>query len=461
MAEETKKTAQVFRLVKGGDMRQTVLKDLGPTGGNNPGDAIQPNAFEPEDEYQQLYVGATRDQGIIQPPFNLRHLDRLCQENNTLEPCIEAMITNIEGTGYDFEAEGEDEEDEEDDAQLDELTEFFAEPWPATSFREIRKLLRRDLERVGNGFLEVLRNAQDEIVFIRHVDAKMMRILRLDDAVPLDQTVMRKGATVSLKVMTRERRYCQLVNGVSLMYFKEFGSKRDLHKKTAVWAPLGQRLPASMRATEIIHFTTILDSHTPYGVPRWISQMPSVLGSRKAEEFNLEFFDNGGVPPIMILLQGGTLQAETRQAIEEMTSGSAKENNRVRVLEVEPTTGTVDSASKATHHGRAVRRRPDQGQHVRDVRPEVRGARAPRVPHPADLPRAGRRLQFRDRLRLLHRHRSPGVQTRARRLRRDHDDAGAAGDGLRRLQDEVEAARDRRLHAQAAGHRGDPGHEPG
>ena len=43
--------------------------------------------------------------------------------------------------------------------------------------------------------------------------------------------------------MKRERRYCQLVNGVSLMYFKEFGAKRDLHKKTAVWAPLGQRLP--------------------------------------------------------------------------------------------------------------------------------------------------------------------------------------------------------------------------
>ena len=78
--------------------------------------------------------------------------------------------------------------------------------------------------------------------------------------------------------MKRERRYCQLVNGVSLMYFKEFGSKRDLHKKTAVWAPAGQRLPANMRASEIMHFVVLPDAHTPYGIPRWVNQIPTRAG---------------------------------------------------------------------------------------------------------------------------------------------------------------------------------------
>src|SRR5665213_2669269 len=229
--EPVKPTAQIYKLTSAGSLR----KDLGPNGINNPGNAVQPNAFEPEDEYQQLYVGATRDQGIIQPPFSLRQLDRLSLENNALGPCIETMVTNVDGTGYDFESEEEDAEDTGDDANINELTEFFAEPWPGMSFSTIRKLLRRDLERTGNGDIEILRNAQDDIVFFRHVDAKMMRMLRLDDAVPVDQTVIRDGKPVTIKVMTRERRYCQLVNGVSLMYFKEFGSKRDLHKKTAVW----------------------------------------------------------------------------------------------------------------------------------------------------------------------------------------------------------------------------------
>jgi len=259
MAAEDKQTAQVYKftaLNKADNTPGRLLKDLGPGGYNPEGNAVQPNAFEPEDEYQQLYVGATRDQGIVQPPYVLRTLDRLSQENNTLGPCIEAMVTNIDGTGYSFEADDEEADDKDDDTKIDALTEFFAQPWPGMSFTTIRKKLRRDLHRTGNAYIEILRNPQDEIVFFRWVDAKMMRMLRLDDAVPVDQTVIRGGKPVTIKTMTRERRYCQLVNGVSLMYFKEFGSKRDLHKKTAVWAPQGQRLPANMRGTEIMHFIT-------------------------------------------------------------------------------------------------------------------------------------------------------------------------------------------------------------
>ena len=92
-------SAQVFTLFRPGlgDGLSILRKDMGPNGTKAPDGAVQPNAFEPEDEYQQLYVGATRDQGVIQPPYNLRQLDALSQENNTLGPCIEVMVTNIDG----------------------------------------------------------------------------------------------------------------------------------------------------------------------------------------------------------------------------------------------------------------------------------------------------------------------------------------------------------------------------
>ena len=338
------KQRPVFRLV-GASKSEEVVKEI--TGKQN-ATAIQGNAFEPEDEYQQLYVGGSKAAGLLEPPYKLRMLDRLSQENNALLPCIEAMVTNVDGTGYDFESDQKEAEDEEDDTQIEALKEFFDQPWPGVSFTTIRKELRRDVERTGNAYLEVLRNAQDEIVFLRHVDAKMMRLMKLDDAVPVEQTLRRKGAEAKVTVMLRERRFAQLVNGISLVYFKEFGAKRDLNKKTGTWAPQNMRLPAADRATEIIHFTALPDAHTPYGVPRWINQLPSVLGSRKAEEFNLEFFDNGGVPPMLIVLQGGTLQAETRNAVEQkMSRGSAASKNRVQVLEVEPTGGSLDSAGQA------------------------------------------------------------------------------------------------------------------
>ena len=45
-----------------------------------------------------------RQAGLLEPPYKLRMLDRLSQENNALLPCIEAMVTNVDGTGYDFES---------------------------------------------------------------------------------------------------------------------------------------------------------------------------------------------------------------------------------------------------------------------------------------------------------------------------------------------------------------------
>lgn len=348
VAEDGAKSPKaVFRLASGVGPEE-IKKYVTPPDFPAKDGAIKSNAYSPEDEYQNLYVGAARDKGILEPPYNLRTLDRLSQENNSLSPCIEAMVTNVDGTGYDFASIDEDADDSEDDAKIKALREFFAEPWPGESFVTIREKLRRDIKRTGNGYLEVLRNAQDEITFIRHVDAKMMRLLKLDDPVPVEKIIRRGGRDMKVTVMERQRRFCQLINGITIVYFKEFGVDRDLNKTQGTWAVKGERLPANSRATEIIHFKDLPDAKTPYGVPCWINQLPSILGSRKAEEFNLDFFDNGGVPPVLIVLQGGTLQSETRKALEQkMVLGAATSKNRVQVLEVEPSGGSMDHPAQA------------------------------------------------------------------------------------------------------------------
>ena len=56
MAAEDKQTAQVYKftaLNKADNTPGRLLKDLGPGGYNPEGNAVQPNAFEPEDEYQR------------------------------------------------------------------------------------------------------------------------------------------------------------------------------------------------------------------------------------------------------------------------------------------------------------------------------------------------------------------------------------------------------------------------
>jgi PBSX family phage portal protein len=310
--------------------------------------AVASNAFDPEDEYQKLYVGGVNAKAILAPPYFPRRLDRLSQENNTLSPCIEAMVTNIDDTGFIFEKQdSESLQEDVTDQNVIALNNFFAEPWPGETFRSIRKKVRRDRQRTGNGYMEVIRNPQGKIVFLRHVDAKMMRIVKLDNPTVTTKTVMRGGVEVSIKMQVREHRYVQLLNGLQLMYFKQFGSERDLDKTTGFWSEKGQRLPANKRASEILHFTDLPDAHTPYGVPCWIGQMPSVVGSRKAEEFNVEFFDNGGVPPLLILLQGGVLTKETRVALEQMLHQGASKANRTQILEAEPVGGSIEQSSTA------------------------------------------------------------------------------------------------------------------
>ena len=309
--------------------------------------SVQSNVYEPEDEYQAFYLGGVNSRGLLMPPYSLRTLDRLCQENNALSPCVEAMVTNIDATGYDFFPDHGQVADDFEDGQTQQLKQFFDEPWPGVSFATMRQDMRRDLERTGNGYFEVIRNARDDIVFMRHADSKMMRIVRLDEPTVVVKRVMRRGAQVAIKTQVRERRFAQLLNGRTIVFFKEFGASRDLDKTTGQWAPQGTRLPASLRATEILHFKALPDAHTPYGVPRWIMQVPSIQGSRKAEEFNLEFFDNGGVPPIMILLQGGSLTTETRRAMEAGMNRGASRANRVQVYEAEPTGGAIDAPSTA------------------------------------------------------------------------------------------------------------------
>jgi PBSX family phage portal protein len=306
--------------------------------------AVHGNAFVPEDAFSKFYRSAKGDTAhILQPPYNVAVLHRKTQENNALGPCIEAMVTNIDGTGYVFERKDGSTEDADDDARITALEEFFEQPYPGVSFTTQRKNIRRDQEAIGYGVAEVIRNPKDEIVFLRHVDAKTVRLVALDAPVRVKKAIRRGGKEVSVDMMVRERRFAQVIDTETVVYFKELGASRDVDKKTGEWAQSGQRLPYHQRGSELMVFGAIPDAHTPYHVPRWVPQLPSVLGSREAEELNLEFFENGGLPPLMVLLQGGTLAEDARKALEKILNGKAKTKMRGAVLEAISTSGSLDA----------------------------------------------------------------------------------------------------------------------
>jgi PBSX family phage portal protein len=296
----------------------------------------------PADEFKALgvYFSEKSPQAqILAPEFHPTLLKSLVYANNTLMQCVETMEVNIDGTG--FEVVKIDEDSADDEVEKGLLESFFKEPFPKQAWSAIRRLLRRDLESTGNGYLEVLRYLDGGIAAVRHLDSSHMRLLRLSEPRRLQRTVERGGKATSMSMWTRERRYCQVM-GTKIVYYREFGASQHVNMDTGDW---GTDVPVDQRGTEILHFTLIPGIDSSYGVPRWINNLPSVLGSRRAEELNLDFFDAGGLPPAIIFVKGGAVAANVSESLNNYMDGNANERKRALVVEIESSGGTLDHSS--------------------------------------------------------------------------------------------------------------------
>jgi PBSX family phage portal protein len=306
---------------------------------------VHSNAFALEDDFANYYQTTDKKDGaLIAPPYNQAQLRSYTHHNHILLQAITAMEVNIDGSGYDFVRKDGGPLSDADDKALADLTSFFQLVYPGMSFLTLRRQLRRDLEETGNAYLEVLRSLQGKIVYLTRIDPVMLRLVRLDGAVRKDVKLNRGGEEISVPSMVRERRFAQISSN-KLSYFKEYGSERTLARSTGVWNTVDTPTAPGDEATEIIHFTVVKDASTPYGIPRWINNLPSVIGTRQAEETNLDYFDRGGVPPVMLILTGGVLAAEAEKAVKEGFSTKATGHNAF-VLEAYAAGGGLDSAGR-------------------------------------------------------------------------------------------------------------------
>ena len=307
--------------------------------------SVEDNAFT-----QLGMTGLGEKFQVLEPTYNMTTLRALTHHNNTLLQAVSAMEVNIDGTGYELERRDGEVFSDEDTKKTEKLREFFDEPWPGMSFMTLRRLLRRDLEETGNAYIEIIRNRKGDIVFLRQIDAMLIRLMKLEDAIPVSKKIRRGGSEINVKVLERQRKYVQKIGDMKVRFFKDYGVERDLDADKGHWADDPNRpnsnepIPEMDKANELLHFTVLKDVMTPYGVPRWINNLPSILGSRKAEEFNLEFFDHGGLPPAMILIQGGQLSNDSRAALTTYLSGKAKMKQRGIIVEMFAASGDLGSA---------------------------------------------------------------------------------------------------------------------
>ncbi len=310
--------------------------------------------------------------GAIVPLYDPRDLVAMYQRSASLRPNVDAYKVNIEGFGYRLEpminlkapdardrihdsilleklydgARNPEVSDTEIDTRREELDRemrveklqtalFFDYACAEMSFVDLRQQSRTDLEVTGNAFWECLRNKSGEVAQFVYVPSLSIRLMRADNEFTSHEVIERVSA-VSFKKKTRFRRFrrfVQVIYGQLVCYFKEFGDPRKMDYLTGAFEGQGG-YDAKRQATELIHEKN--PSTEAYGVPKWINQLPSILGSREAEEVNMRYFQDNTVPPMMLLVGGGRL---TTQSYASLTAALNSDNigkarqNRVMLLE--------------------------------------------------------------------------------------------------------------------------------
>lgn len=339
------------------------------------GDSLESNIVQTPVEEQELFKTA----GAVRPPFDPAGLVDLYEMSGALRTNIDAYATNIDGFGHTFmpvfdledddapdkvrEAlfavtpEGFDSAEVTDDqvnAKIEEVRKemlaermrieaFFDCVTIEESFTALRARTRVDIESTGNGYWEVLRSRDGNLCQFNYAPAHSIRILPRDDRhTEVSMMVRRTSIHVeSDTVKRRFRRYVQVINNQRVVYFKEYGDPRVMSSATGYYYADEQALQRKEKrvraATELLHFK-VHNPRTPYGVPRWISELTSVLGTRHAQEVNLMYFQNRSVPPMAILVSGGRLSQQTSDKLKSYIENEIKGKrnwHKVMILEAE------------------------------------------------------------------------------------------------------------------------------
>lgn len=303
--------------------------------------------------YGNLAASASTYMWPLMPQYPFMRLCEMVTQSNALGLCIDAYVTNIESYGWTLEYIGKEGQQDRPAvvAERARLEAFIGCPSPEHTFREIKEYYRKDRETLGNGFFECAKNQRGEYVLFDHIPGVTMRATRKDpQLVEVDIVVpdpVNSGRWITQKVLRRFRRFVQITPTMQRIYFKEFGDPRPIDPKTG---EVNETLAIEDQATEVLWLYNYAPGYL-YGLPRWIGQLPSVLGSRESEMVNLNFFRENAIPAMVVLVSGGALTQESYDKVRDYVNAvrGQRAMNRVMVLEatVDDNMGGLDHSQPA------------------------------------------------------------------------------------------------------------------
>lgn len=274
----------------------------------------------------------------IKPENDLKGLRALVKHSTILPQCIRAYKNNIAGFGIGVRYVDDTDETPEKAAEFEKASEIIELLNIEQDTKQVFEDIVEARETYGIAYLEVIRNIAGEVVQIEFIR----------DTPSIEKTKPLEPYISSIyyhhgKETERKKRYCkyrQDVGGKSV-YFKEFGDPRIMDSRDGLYLKEGETLELEYQANEIMDFTIGTE---PYGEVRWIGQVLGVDGSRKAENLNNNYFENGRHTPLMIMIEGGTLTDDSFEKLKTYMNDIKGESGQhgFIILETESTDGRAD-----------------------------------------------------------------------------------------------------------------------
>lgn len=290
--------------------------------------------IEKSDKTEQLNESKEVSPSLwINHPIDMRGLKKIVIDSTILPQCIKAYKNNISGFGIKISYK-EDFGDETPEmiAEWDKLKKIVDLFNMDMQTKEIFENIVESREKYGIAYCEVIRNFDGEVVELQFIT----NTPSIDMTYPLepymDTTYYYNGDEVIRK--KKFRKFRQTVAGKTV-YFREFGDPRVMDKTTGEYVcEADEQIDIDNQANEIIEFRIGSD---PYGEVRWIGQVLTVDGNRRAEVLNNNYFRKGRHTPLMIAISGGTLTDEAYTKLQEYMNSIEGESGQhgFLVLEME------------------------------------------------------------------------------------------------------------------------------
>lgn len=285
----------------------------------------------------------------ISPIFPLSGLKEIVNHSTILPQCIRAYKDNIAGFGIAIKYRTDEKEDGAMKAEWDKAQRVLDLLSLDMATKQVFECIIEARETYGCAYLEVVRNIKGEVVEISFVK-DTPSVQKTSPLFPLVDTVYYYNGE-DVKRKKKFSKYKQEKNGQTV-YFKEFGDPRIMDNHNGEYASTdeeGEPIPIENQANEILEFTIGTED---YGQVRWIGQTLNAIGSRRAENLNNNYFENGRHTPLAVIVSGGSLSDDSYRHLQEYINGIKGESGQhaFLLLEIEETenkTG-IDPEKKPT-----------------------------------------------------------------------------------------------------------------